>query len=834
MESRRHGHGGRRNFEHNGGRRFRRGGGRGGGPVWFKGEGYNDHECVQIAEEVAGISGFLHSQQTGFPGTLKQRYADCVVHELSQRSQTPVMLSRPAKKSKSVQLTFQERVLDFVLGAVGSKEEQKKTNDTQAATEKKRKDEMLPVVRQLAHKMQQVATQQSKLGLEAQEAYHLRQLVLLVTREIGEKKGKEFEQFLDKVEQAHAEFEAKRKEEKEKRDEKGGNAVSAAAAAAADGLTFYLGGLNEKGDRVFIHETMRRYGKTRIVADTLNIGSDTSVIRVRPTFAVKLLPGERDSRRDWPVGQPDYLQFTLYKRNKDTSAVINQLASMLKISPALFSYADVKEKRGITTQLCTVYRVPKDRAQVVFRPGGSRRLEDQQYLVGDLRYASRKLELGDCAGNRIAMVVRSLPEDEKKLPESAVRKAVRSWEIHGFINFFGLQRFGNASTSYHLLGRSMLRKDYKLATLLLLRPQDGEASKIRAAREHFRQHKDVAAALRMLPPFLIPERAVLEGLQQHGIDAHELAFGNVPKLLRASYIEAYQDFVWNEMASMRIAKFSSTSAVVGDLVLVPNSEVKTVSAPGKVKEGIEPPKKRQKTGKKTKRQPMQQVMSLTEENVDQYLIDDVVLPLPGHAVEYPANEVGAAYRKMITTDGIDLNAQFAPDGSQPFPLDGSYRHLVKKPRRVSFWLERYEDATKPLIPNDVDQLLARSSQDNVRVESTQPKQEQEKPQHRALVLEFDLDYGSDAMIAVRELMKQSSSAHVHWQTASSDMISSEAASGKTVDGSSVANSSGNSARAATASSQARKPGRGDSRKVITAQKKTQVAIGRPGFSLGRS
>ncbi|KAG7380152.1 hypothetical protein PHYBOEH_011545 [Phytophthora boehmeriae] len=750
MESRRHGHGGRRSSEHNGGRRFRRGGGRGsGGSVWFKGEGYNDHESVQIAEEVAGISGFLRGQEKGFAGSLKQRYADCVVHELELHSQAPVVLRRPAKKTKSVQLTFQERVLDFVLGAVGPKDDHKKANDSQSAAEKKRKDEMLPVVRQLAHKMQKVATEQSRLGLEAQEAYHLRQLVLLVTREIGDKKGKEFEQFLDKVEQARAEFEARRKEEKDKGEEKGQNAASA-AAAAADGLTFYLGGLNEKSDRVFIHETMRRYGKTRIVADTLNIGSDTSVIRVRPTFAVKLMPGERDSRRDWPVGQPDYLQFTLYKRNKDTSAVINQLASMLKISPALFSYADVKEKRGITTQLCTVYRVPKDRAQVVFRPGGSRRLEDQQYLVGDLRYASRKLELGDCAGNRIAMVVRSLPEDEKTVPESAVRKAVRSWETHGFINFFGLQRFGNTSTSYHLLGRAMLRKDYKLATLLLLRPQDGEASKIRAAREHFRQHKDVAAALRMLPPFLIPERAILEGLQQHGIDAHELAFSNVPKPLRASYIEAYQDFVWNEMASMRIAKLSSTSAVVGDLVLVPDCEVKTVSVPGKENEGNEPPKKRQKTGKKGKRLPTQQVMALTEENVDQYSIDDVVLPLPGHAVEYPANAIGAAYRKMITTDGIDLNAQFAPDGSQPFPLDGSYRHLVKKPRRVSFRLQRYEDPTKPLIPNDVDQLLAHSSQKNVMVESIQPNQEQEKPKYRALVLEFDLDYGSDAMIALQE------------------------------------------------------------------------------------
>ncbi|KAJ8558876.1 hypothetical protein ON010_g8572 [Phytophthora cinnamomi] len=504
---------------------------------------------------------------------------------------------------------------------------------------------------------------------------------------------------------------------------------------------------------------------------------------------------------------------------------------MLKISPALFSYADVKDKRGITTQLCTVYRVPKDRAQVVFRPGGSKKLEDQQYLVGDLRYVSRKLELGDCAGNRIAMVVRSLPKDEKELSEADVRKAVHSWEARGFINFFGLQRFGNASTSYHLLGRAMLRKDYKLAVLLLLRPQDGEASKIRAAREHFRRHKDVAAALRMLPPFLVPERAVLEGLQQHGIDAHELALNNIPKPLRIAYVEAYQDFVWNEMASMRVAKFSSTAAVVGDLVLVKSDDPKVVK---KLNESSEPSRKRLRTGKSSRRQPLQAVMELTEENVDQYSIEDVVLPLPGHAIKYPTNEVGTAYRKMLTTDGIDLNAHFGPDGSQTYLLDGSYRHLIKKPTRVSFRLERYEDPTKPLIPNDVDALLANSpgsAQDssageNAIESSSRPAVE---GSHRALVLEFDLDYGSDATIATRELMKQSSSAHVNWQTSTSEAAGSEAS--KNADRSSAVNSA---SRSGASSSQAIKTGRGDTRKVITAQKKTQVAIGRPGFSLGRS
>uniref|UniRef100_A0AAV1U4N9 TRUD domain-containing protein n=1 Tax=Peronospora matthiolae TaxID=2874970 RepID=A0AAV1U4N9_9STRA len=577
---------------------------------------------------------------------------------------------------------------------------------------------------------------------------------------------------------------------------------------------------------------MRRYGKMRIVADTLNVGSETAVIRVRPRFAVRLLPGERDESRDWPVGQPDYLQFTLYKRNKGMTSMVNQLASMLKVPPTAFSYAEVKDKRAITTQLCTVYRVPKNRAQLVLRPGGSKKLEEQPYLVGDMRYVSRKIELGDCAGNRITMVIRSLPEDEKELSKDDVSQAVSSWETRGFVNFFGLHRFGKTSTSYHLLGRAVLRKDYKMAVLLVLRPQEGEASKIRAARESFRQHKDMTAALRMLPPYLVLERAVLEGLQQHGLDAHEPAFNTIPKQLRVSFVQAYQYFVWNEMASMRMAKFSSTSAVVGDLVLAKNIGLRTSESHVGTSE---PTRKRQRTEKSAKRQPVQETVELTEDNVDQYSIEDVVLPLPGHAIKYPTNEIGTAYRKMLTTDGIDLNAHFGPDGSQAYILDGSYRHIVKKPTRVSFRLERYTDPNKPLVSNDVDALLADSSafsHDTISREIAAENASQESTEgtpYRALVLEFDLDYGVDATAAVRELLKQSGSMQVNWQTSISQAAKDKAT--RNIGGVSNVDSGSTGSRTATSGTKA---GQGDMRKVIKAQKTTQVAIGRPGFSLGRS
>ena len=44
---------------------------------------------------------------------------------------------------------------------------------------------------------------------------------------------------------------------------------------------------------------------------------------------------------------------------------------------------------------------------------------------------------------------------------------------------------------------------------------------------------------------------------------------------------------------------------------------------------------------------------LTEKNVSDYSIFDVVMPLPGHDVAYPGGELGERYREFIRLDGLD-------------------------------------------------------------------------------------------------------------------------------------------------------------------------------------
>ncbi|TYZ66300.1 hypothetical protein PybrP1_010386 [[Pythium] brassicae (nom. inval.)] len=814
-------------------------GGGGRGSYWFKGEGYNDHEAVSVDEHVVGISGFLSPARRGFGGLVKQRFSDFMVRELARGSGQPVALVSLAKKKKHASVCFQELVAAFVFDAASGAEHK-------AAA---------PVLRALGDRLGRRGRALELQGRKAADARDARTMVALVTAELGKKMGKDFADFVERVTIATRGDEERRAQAIE--------AVAAVSAVAPphqprqpeeeEPLVFYIGGLNEKRERVFLHETMRRYGKALVVADTITSEDQSQVIRVRRAFAPgETKKGERDPRKSWPIDQPEYLQFVLYRRNKDITAVLNQIASVLKVSPSAFSFADPKEKRGIVTQLCTAYRVPAPRLQALQKLSGGKPLDDFQYLIGgNLKYVSEKLGPGDCAGNSFGIVVRALADADLTTP-AELDATLTHWRDTGFINFFGLPRFGSSATPFHLVGRAVLRKDFKLAVLLLLRPQDGEASKVREAREHFRQHKDVAAALRMLPPYLLAERAVLDGLLQHGIDANELAFRNVPLSYRSAYVDAYLAYVWNEMASLRIAQLPRDRAVAGDLVFARADAVNDDNNGDDDAEVREPAVKKQKRAPSVAAPPAQRVIVVTEANAAAYGIEDVVLPLPGHSVELPTHEVGAAYQKMLTTDGVDMASWLGASSPHQYPqLGGSYRHVVKKPFNVSGHVLEYENMNTPLQLTDVDRLLGRTLSVRPAAPATVTPAatassggaEEKKKLQRALVLNFSLDHGADATIALRELMKQSSSMHVQWQLADK----AQGGGGKKAPataaaiGSSDAKWSGGGALQSSAVSRGKRPKSGSvlvgatvkTDKKIVAQKKTQVSIGRPGFSLGK-
>lgn len=76
----------------------------------------------------------------------------------------------------------------------------------------------------------------------------------------------------------------------------------------------------------------------------------------------------------------------------------------------------------------------------------------------------------------------------------------------GFINYYGMQRFGTSPIPTHAIGLALLRSDWALATHLILRARDGEGEDIVLARMLWHEGK-LNDAIRQMPRRAVAERA---------------------------------------------------------------------------------------------------------------------------------------------------------------------------------------------------------------------------------------------------------------------------------------------------------------------------------------
>ncbi|KAJ1719448.1 multisubstrate pseudouridine synthase 7 [Coemansia erecta] len=433
----------------------------------------------------------------------------------------------------------------------------------------------------------------------------------------------------------------------------------------------------------------------------------------------------------------DHCHFVLQKENSDTMDVVQQLAQLLRVNVRAFGTAGTKDKRAVTVQRCSAHRVAHERLQQV-----SRRMRGAR--LGNFSYGSG-LRLGDLAGNRFVIVLRFVEGAD----EGSVGAALESVRERGFVNYFGLQRFGSHSVASHEVGRAALRADWREAVDLVLRPRVGESLAMEAARALWAAG-DVAGALEKMPPRgALAERAVLRRLLSKDAGASKnwaAAFAAIPHNLRLMYVHAFQSLVWNRAASCRVREFGVERAVPGDLALRRGAGQLTLLSPDadEAEEGAgaeEGAAAEEQPQQRVPRQ-QQQVELVTEANCHEFSIFDVVLPLPGCSVTYPGHSVRLVYEQTLASSGLLLET-FGTQGAREYRLQGAYRHVLTRPRDFEHAWMRFNDAS-----------LALARSDSQKIEGTHEPESIAWGEHCALKLAFDLPSSAYATMMLREVMRR--------------------------------------------------------------------------------
>ncbi|KAG6000884.1 hypothetical protein E4U21_004936 [Claviceps maximensis] len=495
--------------------------------------------------------------------------------------------------------------------------------------------------------------------------------------------------------------------------------------------------LDDKAKRAQLHGEVRRIFKSRIDTTT---GPEGAIVAsyVAPRKNAKKSRNRRAQPDDEPVGQ--FLHFTLYKDNRDTMDAVSQISRLMRIKPQLIGYAGTKDRRASTTQRCSV-RYQRKRAMA----GLNGKLWG--IVTGDYEYSDNPIHLGQLLGNEFIITLKNCvmsdqdaslvdPLERLAMMKSNVESAMTHMASHGWINYFGHQRFGTHDVGTHQIGKLILRDDFEGAVNALLRYDAEIAAQAEAGhipdepfkRDDYLRHqacmlfqtgKDFDRAAKLIPRRFAGESCVLRHLTRAGKASSRDFAGAITHItrgLRSMYLHAYQSHVWNHAASLRYT-LHGTNVVKGDLVVIadpeahhhhPASEAGTTDDIARDQDGdeiINPLEEDEDAPLRAR--------PLTQEEAasGNYTIHDIVLPSPGHDVIYPDNEVGAFYKDFM---GRQENGGLDPLKMRrlrrEFSLPGRYRKLMQRfLAEPSVEVRLYKDDTEQMHPTDMDLIKTRQS-----------------------------------------------------------------------------------------------------------------------------
>jgi tRNA pseudouridine13 synthase len=564
----------------------------------------------------------------------------------------------------------------------------------------------------------------------------------------------------------------------------------------------------ERAQRTQLHQSVRRIFSSRLETETdrdgaivVSVSGSSSRNRWGKTSRqTQRNVGPQLKRKSvWEERGGEYLHFTLYKENKDTMEVISFLAKQLRIQPKSLQFAGTKDRRAVTVQRISAYRLDARKLA-----GMNKILYGSK--VGDFGYSNEGLSLGDLAGNEFVITLRDCKfrktegmnfQERLLAAQSIVKDSVQKLEQNGFLNYYGLQRFGTFSTGTHEVGVRMLQSNFKDACQKILSfspealaaaenpqtlPSDGSmisSDDIRraVALDLFRRTGQGKEALERLPRKFSAEAAVIRHLSQEKTSTDwQGALQMISRPLRLMYVHAYQSFIWNIVAGERWKRWGS-NVVEGDLVLVHDhgnvgettDEVEE-DENGEVVIHAQPQNSRGKG-----EQEFERARPLSKEEVasGNYSIFDIVLATPGFDVIYPANSLASFYKEFMGSErGGGLDPYDMRRTWKDISLSGSYRKLIGRVKGLEFDVRPYVGENEQMVMTDFERLEKKTKKEDSDTTTiaaatadvdfdpeegggvgSSHEHGVEDQRKIAVVVKFQLGTSQYATMALRELMK---------------------------------------------------------------------------------
>jgi len=264
---------------------------------------------------------------------------------------------------------------------------------------------------------------------------------------------------------------------------------------------------------------------------------------------------------DWTISGQDsemYTTFILQKNNKDTFEAINLISKALKVPKSKFSYSGLKDKRSISLQ------------KIAIKGNYAEELHDLKIpniSINKIHHSSKSIKIGSNQGNYFIITIRNI-EKNTNLRERA-EKILDLVSTHGFLNYYGLQRFGTFRPNSHLIGRYLLENSFKqVFDEFVIQLYSSESEQSLKVRSKLRNDNDLEWASKNFPKSLNYELMMIQHLIENP-DDFQGSVKRLPRALIRLLISAFQSYLFNKLISLRVEKgYPIFEPVKGDVISI--------------------------------------------------------------------------------------------------------------------------------------------------------------------------------------------------------------------------------------------------------------------------
>lgn len=251
------------------------------------------------------------------------------------------------------------------------------------------------------------------------------------------------------------------------------------------------------------------------------------------------------------IDQGKVLVLKLKSKSWEHNRLIRFIARANGVSPRRVYFSGTKDRRSVKVQYFSI-------------PG----IQFKEFSLKDVDimdhfYVDSPLKIGSHAENFFKIRISDCN------PDPFVSNSQKVAEKGIFPNFYGPQRFGALRPVTHLVGREIVKGNYKEAVRVFV-GYPGE-DRFKEIRMEFYKTPDPSKFYDLYPEPLDLEKKVMKHLVYHEED-YVGAIKQLPENLVSMFIHAYQGFIFNKILSKRLE--IKEDVIVGDIYNSGNELVK--------------------------------------------------------------------------------------------------------------------------------------------------------------------------------------------------------------------------------------------------------------------